>query len=399
MVSYLTTIKSAVIAALDGLQKAAEASSSAASGNFKIAQSMVNQAIRSAAITNVLNGLKAAELINICSKINELMNNNLLKIDQELEKNKLDNNESEELTDQQLDQVDKEIDSFCLMMSNHISSQIVGFINGIANGLFRSAMSAASSAINNQIEETLTKKFERKNEIKRRDDECRQIKKDRDAKKKSTDEQKEKKKKEKKIEKGVVNPKGSSNANDESTDMNLGDAQMEANKSGRSVKVRDLTTGEIITIEPEGIFGKITAMFKDDIVVDYDENAEGGGHFKTGVGEEKFIQKDGGRDCFLIAADESLGREVTEESVQQRRKSLDDYTNKNKDKYESALNKAEKEGHSHIEGGGQAKRNPKPDLERSNSVIETKVPDENPKKIKRFSIFIIQDVQKVFHKF
>ena len=125
MVSYLTTIKSAIIAALDGLQKAAEASSSAAAagGASKIAQSMVNQAIRSAAITNVLNGLKATELINVCFKINELMRNNLLKIDQELEKNKLDSNESEELTQKQLDQVDKEIDSFCLMMGNQISSQ------------------------------------------------------------------------------------------------------------------------------------------------------------------------------------------------------------------------------------------------------------------------------------
>lgn len=342
-----------VISTMDSINKVMDAlkKETSAGGDWKqkMAQSMLKQGIRKIAINTAENLLKTAEIPKIVIQVNILVKNNLNKIDQDL-KGKEDM--VHELSKQEEEQIDDELDKFCTMMSGRISSDIVAFINGIANGVFQLGLSAATTAITDKVEEKLSTRFARKNEIKKRDEECRQIKKDLEKKKAAKSE--EEKKVEKKIEKDVVSPKGTPDSGgDDETDMNLGHAQMLANKEGRRIKIRDLTTGEIIILEPEGTMGKIMAAFKDEGVADFVQNQDGGGHFKTGVGSEKFIQKDGDRNCLLISIDESLGREVTDESIKQKRRSIDRNTSENESKYEESLKKMAEQGHSHVEGGAR----------------------------------------------
>jgi hypothetical protein len=58
---------------------------------------------------------------------------------------------------------------------------------------------------------------------------------------------------------------------------------MKANKSGRNIKIRDYTTGEIITVKPKGLIGKFKSIFKERAIMDFDQ-AKGKGHYTTGRG-------------------------------------------------------------------------------------------------------------------
>jgi hypothetical protein len=85
---------------------------------------------------------------------------------------------------------------------------------------------------------------------------------------------------------------------------------MEVNKEGRNLYILDTTTGQNIKLKPEGILGKVRAVFKKSARIKFMKNSKGGGHYANLKGQEVYVQNAGENNCLLIAIDESLGKKV-----------------------------------------------------------------------------------------
>ena len=318
----------------------------------KLAACAIDQGIQ-LGINTVVNAAKLAEIPKIAIQINKLIKSNVESIGNKLES---EPDLTHELTKDEENLIDLELNSFCDEATNRITSEIIGFLSGIVNGVFRLGLSLGTMAINEKIDSALQRKFERSNEKLERDTEL--LKTRNSVQKKESQE-----KANKKIENGEMNPKKSSKENinenesyekevkDKTREQNLADAQLKSNKDGRSIEVRDHTTGELIKIEPDSTWGKIKAAFKETAVVDFVKNEDGQGHFVTGYGQENFKETSGGNNCFLVAYEESFGNTVDQDKIQARRNSLNEYVEKNSEKYDAAKQKYKNEGLNHVKGG------------------------------------------------
>ncbi|CAF0863380.1 unnamed protein product [Brachionus calyciflorus] len=317
-------------------------------------------------INTAVNGLKTAEIPKVLHGVNlifekkiDTINNSLIdEIDQ-----------THELTEEEKNEIDGELNELCKSIGDRISNDLVKFITGISNGVLNAGASIANDKLWSKIDEKLTEKFENKNakieERNIRDRNCREIQKK--FHEKNEAEKDDNKIVEKQIEDKIFNPKQKSNENiednkrieqfkkeafDRTREENLADVQLKSNKSSRSITIRDLTTGEIIKVEPENLWSKFKSKFKEIAVIDFDLNRNGRGHFVTGRGSESFIEQHGGNNCFLISYEESLGRKVDENSIKQKRNSLSKYILNHSDRY---FNIRKNQNFIHIEGGARKK--------------------------------------------
>ncbi|CAF1467007.1 unnamed protein product [Rotaria sordida] len=140
------------------------------------------------------------------------------------------------------------------------------------------------------------------------------------------------------LQNNIKNPKAQretyeEEAKDKSRGMNLADIMMLANKKKRNIVVYDSKTGTQKVIRPEGV-GKIFAFFKTNAKIKHIPDENGGiGHFITGRGNENYIQKNGRKNCLLIAYHESLGRNVDDSFIEKEQKEIYQYTTQHLDKY------------------------------------------------------------------
>ncbi|CAF1554976.1 unnamed protein product, partial [Didymodactylos carnosus] len=133
------------------------------------------------------------------------------------------------------------------------------------------------------------------------------------------------------LQNNIKNPKiGMENHLDEMKDKDRGlgivDVKMLVNSERRNLILVDSETGKEQVINPEGP-RKIPAFFKQSAKIMFkpDENGDIG-HFITARGEETYIQVNGRTDCLLIAYNESLGRKVDEDMIENEREKLVQYT-------------------------------------------------------------------------
>lgn len=337
-------------------------------------------------ITQGINLLKTAEIPLIMHQVNNATKKNMEEIEKKLTS---EGDCSQELTKEQENQIDEELNRFCEQISGRISSDICEFISGIANGALRIGFSLAKIAINDKIDQKLTRKFEKKNERIARDKGFqRERVKDRNkattTTKQTAAQKAEQQKVNEKIENEEFNPKKSiddnmqeketaktkkyeSEVKDRSREMNLADAQLQANKDGRKIEVRDFLTGKIITLEPESLWGKCKAMFKETAVIDFGLNRAGGGHYVTGSGVQQKPSSD--NNCMLAGYYASL--DENNESIQQRRNSLANYIEKHPDEYVALRKEFAQRGFSHVQGGAD------PPLPSNQVPAQHQVPAQN----------------------
>ena len=325
-------------------------------GNWKqrLAKQAVNQGIKFA-IDTAINGLKTAEIPKVMVAVNNAVENTISAFDRKLQKEETIQNSTKE----EEKQIEQELDNLIMQVSNRITNDIVGFISGAATGALKMGVSVGTMAVTEKIEIALDKKFERKNEITRRNAECRETQKTRIINKGSNNEKGVQQSEH--IENGVVSPKCTleesanehnnldkyqTETKDKERKLNLADAQMQANKENRNIYVRDFETGEVIKIKPDNFGSKFAAFFRDDAAVDFKNS-----HFTAGVGQERYKETDGKQNCFLIAYHESLGKEVNNEFIMQRRHSLHNYERNNQEEYIEARKDMTASRHRHVVGG------------------------------------------------
>lgn len=72
---------------------------------------------------------------------------------------------------------------------------------------------------------------------------------------------------------------------------------------------------------------------------------------------ERFVEENDGNNCLLIAYHESLGHNVNQTFINERRRSLDTFIEHNPHLYDMAKEEARRNNWEHIRGGGQLPKN------------------------------------------